>query len=232
MLVGETRDASRGRGNKEVGRFLRLRVSRSPRYSSFSLLKLITSDYVAVECTVIFVYGLTNTWMERELWSPFLQPSSTRLLPFYYLRALTELFIPFGRIWSRVRKRFHHPSSPAHLNCSDVFLRRSDGSPSRILSRSKPPRRSSCDGRWSRNPKRREAAYLEWIVQPFPSSRYRSGESTTRLDFDLLEHGSRFECRLQTGLVMSSHHQTYLFQIKIHALWGNLLAMFGFFRIA
>lgn len=30
---------------------------------------------------------------------------------------------------------------------------------------------------------------------------------------------------------MSAHHQDYVFQVSIHALWGYLLAMFSLFRL-
>ncbi|KAJ7339881.1 hypothetical protein DFH08DRAFT_1013396 [Mycena albidolilacea] len=33
-----------------------------------------------------------------------------------------------------------------------------------------------------------------------------------------------------TGAVMGVHFQTYLFQVQIHALWGNLLVAFGLLR--
>ncbi|GAA6063388.1 hypothetical protein JCM10212_001487 [Sporobolomyces blumeae] len=33
-----------------------------------------------------------------------------------------------------------------------------------------------------------------------------------------------------TGVAMSAHHQTYMFQVEIHALWGYLLAAFAVFR--
>ncbi|KAJ7336968.1 hypothetical protein DFH08DRAFT_925527 [Mycena albidolilacea] len=33
-----------------------------------------------------------------------------------------------------------------------------------------------------------------------------------------------------TGAVMGAHFQTYLFQVQIHALWGNLLVAFGLLR--
>jgi len=33
-----------------------------------------------------------------------------------------------------------------------------------------------------------------------------------------------------TGAAMSAHHQTYLFQVKIHALWGNFLVGFAVLR--
>ncbi|GAA5844026.1 hypothetical protein JCM3766R1_004051 [Sporobolomyces carnicolor] len=33
-----------------------------------------------------------------------------------------------------------------------------------------------------------------------------------------------------TGVAMSAHHQTYQFQVEIHALWGYLLAAFSAFR--
>ncbi|GAA5828972.1 hypothetical protein JCM5353_005187 [Sporobolomyces roseus] len=33
-----------------------------------------------------------------------------------------------------------------------------------------------------------------------------------------------------TGIAMSAHHQTYQFQVEIHALWGHLLAAFSLFR--
>ncbi|GAA5993823.1 hypothetical protein JCM5350_007864 [Sporobolomyces pararoseus] len=33
-----------------------------------------------------------------------------------------------------------------------------------------------------------------------------------------------------TGIAMSAHHQTYQFQVEIHAMWGVLLAAFSLFR--
>jgi hypothetical protein len=33
-----------------------------------------------------------------------------------------------------------------------------------------------------------------------------------------------------TGAAMSAHHQTYLFQVQIHALWGNFLVGFAVLR--
>ncbi|KAG8922791.1 hypothetical protein FRC02_011609 [Tulasnella sp. 418] len=33
-----------------------------------------------------------------------------------------------------------------------------------------------------------------------------------------------------TGIAMAAHHQTYLFQVQIHTLWGNLLALYAVFR--
>ncbi|KAG9124168.1 hypothetical protein FRC07_012593 [Ceratobasidium sp. 392] len=33
-----------------------------------------------------------------------------------------------------------------------------------------------------------------------------------------------------TGAAMSAHHQNYVFQVQVHALWGNLLTAFAVFR--
>ncbi|KAG8763917.1 hypothetical protein FRC12_008358 [Ceratobasidium sp. 428] len=33
-----------------------------------------------------------------------------------------------------------------------------------------------------------------------------------------------------TGAAMSAHHQNYVFQVEVHALWGNLLTAFAVFR--
>lgn len=35
-----------------------------------------------------------------------------------------------------------------------------------------------------------------------------------------------------TGLAMSAHHQAYVLAIEVHALWGNLLAIFAVLRVA
>lgn len=35
-----------------------------------------------------------------------------------------------------------------------------------------------------------------------------------------------------TGLAMAAHHQTYVFQVQIHVLWGTLLALYAPARIA
>ncbi|BGP40161.1 hypothetical protein JCM10449v2_004119 [Rhodotorula kratochvilovae] len=37
-------------------------------------------------------------------------------------------------------------------------------------------------------------------------------------------------CIFVIGVAMAAHHQTYQFQVDIHALWGNLLAAFAVFR--
>ncbi|GAA5821413.1 hypothetical protein JCM3770_003511 [Rhodotorula araucariae] len=37
-------------------------------------------------------------------------------------------------------------------------------------------------------------------------------------------------CIFVIGVAMAAHHQTYQFQVEVHALWGNLLAAFAIFR--
>ncbi|KPV74635.1 uncharacterized protein RHOBADRAFT_27024 [Rhodotorula graminis WP1] len=37
-------------------------------------------------------------------------------------------------------------------------------------------------------------------------------------------------CIFVIGVAMAAHHQNYVFQVEIHALWGNLLAAFAIFR--
>ncbi|KAL7415515.1 hypothetical protein BDY24DRAFT_337910 [Mrakia frigida] len=130
----------------------------------------------AAECTIIFLYGLTNTWMERF---GALPGSSFTIHQVQHISIALMFFFGGGM----------------GLLLESTLARKLLAAPVAIM-----------DGRGFRSIEKPPT--WSGSFNPFPA----------------LVIGV-------TGLVMSSHHQTYLFQIQIHALWGNLLALFGVFRI-
>ncbi|GAA6042128.1 hypothetical protein JCM8097_003122 [Rhodosporidiobolus ruineniae] len=127
-----------------------------------------------VESLVIFVYGATNTWLERlgktGAWSiKDVQHTSIAIL-FWAAGALGML------LESRtVRAWLATPAAQASGRSLDAI----------------PP-----------------PAAASFPMNPLPAF-----------------------CIGLIGVVMSAHHQTYQFQVEVHALWGNLLAAFAGFRM-
>ncbi|KAG8929418.1 hypothetical protein FRC01_004355 [Tulasnella sp. 417] len=125
-----------------------------------------------VESSVIFVYGATNTWMERfgaEPGSPYTakQIQHISIAVMYFFGGAIGIALELGWLTKgaknkEVKKRWH------------------------------------------------EERGEEMDVQPYRSS-YNP--------FAAL-------CIGVTGIAMAAHHQTYLFQVQIHVLWGTLLAAY------
>ncbi|KDQ16101.1 hypothetical protein BOTBODRAFT_31175 [Botryobasidium botryosum FD-172 SS1] len=128
-----------------------------------------------VESSLIFLYGVTNTWMERfgaEPGSPYTtkQVQHISIAVMFWFAGLVGMGLESGLI----RRLLSAPAVHA------------DG-----RAREQIPQPASALGSFN----------------PFPA----------------LVIGV-------TGAAMSAHHQTYLFQVQIHALWGYLLLAFAVLR--
>ncbi|KAI0693814.1 hypothetical protein BC835DRAFT_1275468 [Cytidiella melzeri] len=131
-----------------------------------------------VECLVIFVYGVTNTWMERFGAAPG-SPYTTKqvqhisIAVMFWFAGLIGMAIESKRV-----RRWLASSSAAALPPATRSQEAVAEPPSYIAS-----------------------------FNPFPAL-----------------------CIGITGAAMAAHHQTYVFQIQIHQLWGNLLTAFAVLR--
>ena len=146
--------------------------NRAPRHHG----KYPTAEFV--ESTVIFLYGATNTWMERFGAHPG-DPYTTKQMQhisiavMFWFAGLVGMGIESKRIrrWLAAGATTALPA--AHRSQEAV---------------AEPP------------------SYVA-SFNPFPAL-----------------------CIGITGAAMSAHFQTYLFQVQIHALWGNLLTGFAVMR--
>lgn len=129
----------------------------------------------AIESGVIFIYGITNVWMERFGAAPG-SPFTTKEIQHISIAAMFAFAGFLGLALESSRARDWLSTRSASVVKSDERI-------------TPPP---SYAGSFN----------------PFPA----------------LVIGV-------TGVAMSAHHQAYLFQVQIHALWGYLLAGFGAFRI-
>lgn len=123
-----------------------------------------------VECSVIFVYGVTNTWLERLGAAPG-SPYNVKQVQ--------------------------------HISIAVMFW---FAGLSGILLESKTMRRV------------------------LAAVRGRRGETTEPLSYAFSFNPLPALVIAVTGLAMAAHHQTYVFQVEIHSLWGILLAGGSAFR--
>ncbi|KDR83576.1 hypothetical protein GALMADRAFT_205521 [Galerina marginata CBS 339.88] len=138
-----------------------------------------------VESFVIFLYGATNTWMERFGANPG-DPFTTKEIQHISIAVSIRELVMFcfaGLIGmaiesKRVRKWLAASTFPASRHPSDV------------------PQKAIVE----------PVSYIG-SYNPFPA----------------LVIGV-------TGAAMAAHAQTYLFQVQVHALWGNLLVAFSVLR--
>jgi hypothetical protein len=124
-----------------------------------------------VECFVIFLYGITNTWMERFGAQPG-DPYTTKEIQHI---SIAVMFWFAGLVGMGLESKWIRDM---------LALRRENAG----MKASEPPSYAAS-------------------FNPFPA----------------IVIGI-------TGAAMSAHHQTYLFQVQIHALWGNLLTAFAVIR--
>ncbi|CAO1623106.1 unnamed protein product [Jaminaea pallidilutea] len=146
-----------------------------------------------VECLIIFIYGATNTWMERfeaKSGDPYtvkqVQHISIAVM-FWFAGALG---LALETRW--VRELINLPISQHHPSASRPKLRsrlQASGDQEALVAAQAPP--PSYAGSFN----------------PFPAL-----------------------CIGVTGIVMAAHHQDYVYQVQIHALWGQLLAGFAVLR--
>ncbi|KAI0091893.1 hypothetical protein BDY19DRAFT_566400 [Irpex rosettiformis] len=131
-----------------------------------------------VECFVIFLYGITNTWMERfgaKPGDPFTtkQVQHISIAVMFWFAGLIGMGIESKRV-----RRWLASSAAAALPSATRSQEAVAEPPSYIAS-----------------------------FNPFPAL-----------------------CIGITGAAMAAHFQTYLFQVQIHELWGNLLSAFAVLR--
>ncbi|KAF8165188.1 hypothetical protein B0H34DRAFT_647571 [Crassisporium funariophilum] len=144
--------------------------------------KLPSGDHYTaefVESFVIFLYGATNTWMERFGANPG-DPFTTRQIQHISIAVMFCFagLVGMGIESKRIRKWLASSTFPSLSRPSDMPL--------------------------------------DAVAEPLS---YRGSFNP----FPALVIGV-------TGAAMAAHAQTYLFQVQIHALWGNLLVAFSVLR--
>jgi hypothetical protein len=143
--------------------------------------RIPSGDYPSaefVESLVIFIYGITNTWMERFGAKPGDRYTTKQLqhigiAVMFWFAGLVGMGLESKRV-----RRWLASSAAAALNSSNITRDVISEPPSYLAS-----------------------------FNPFPA----------------LVIGV-------TGAAMAAHAQTYLFQVQIHSLWGNLLLGFSVMR--
>ena len=139
-----------------------------------------------VECSVIFMYGITNTWLERLGAQPG-DPYTTRQIQhisiavMYWFGGLIGIALESKRVRRLIALSAYRPGSRALLGPNEV---------------------SEKGGRGLGEP-----ATYTGSFNPIPA----------------LVIGI-------TGAAMAAHHQTYLFAVRVHELWGNMLLAFSVLR--
>lgn len=170
-----------------------------------------------IECMVIFVYGITNTWMERFGAKPgdpytIKQIQHISIAVMFWFGGLVGLFLETRRLRDLFNFAgvLNHPSahSPAGMDGPRAGTGTGGGA-GRARS-----------GAYSLEgvPAADEADELVNVQAPPPS--YASSFNP----FPAVIIGL-------TGSAMSAHHQDYEYEVQIHVLWGNALAAFGVFRL-
>ncbi len=156
-----------------------------------------------VECLVIFIYGASNTWMERFGSAPgdpytIKQIQHISIAVMFWFAGLVGMLLETKRI----RNLLSFSAALNHASAVPVApqrLRRSTG----LMSEEEQHR---C-----------EATALVESQAPPPS--YTASFNP----FPALVIGV-------TGIAMSAHHQDYQYEVAVHALWGNLLGGFAVLR--
>lgn len=149
-----------------------------------------------VECLVIFIYGATNTWMERFSAQPgdpytVKQVQHISIAVMYWFAGALGVLLETR--WVRnllsVPVALNHPSAREASSQRVRRGRNADAEQEPIVAAQEAP--PSYSGSFN----------------PFPAL-----------------------CVGVTGIAMAAHHQDYLYEVKIHELWGQLLAGFAVLR--
>jgi hypothetical protein len=139
-----------------------------------------------IECSVMFTYGITNTWLERMGANPG-DPYTTRQIQhisiavMYWFGGLIGMALESKRVRRLITFSAYRPGSRALLNLSEMSEKGGLGLG--------------------------EPATYTGSFNPIPA----------------LVIGI-------TGAAMAAHHQTYLFAVQVHELWGNMLLSFSVLR--
>ena len=160
-----------------------------------------------IECLVIFVYGSTNTWMERFGARPgdpytIKQIQHISIAVMFWFAGLVGMMLEIKAIRNLLSFpiAYHHAGA---IPFEEVRRRRSH-SRSRSRSRSRVGEEDELD------------ELVDAQTQP---SSYASSFNP----FPALVIGV-------TGIAMAAHHQDYVYEVQIHMLWGELLGGFALLR--
>ncbi|SJX65119.1 uncharacterized protein SRS1_15940 [Sporisorium reilianum f. sp. reilianum] len=163
-----------------------------------------------VECLVIFVYGASNTWMERFGAAPgdpytIKQIQHISIAVMFWFAGLMGMLLETKTI----RNMLSFPIAYHHV--AAVPLREARRRHSR-RSRDKQPRRGHGEAAAD--------ADLDMLVE---AQTQPASYSASFNPFPALVIGV-------TGVAMAAHHQDYQYEVEIHMLWGQLLAGFALLR--
>ncbi|KAL9934701.1 hypothetical protein V8E36_006476 [Tilletia maclaganii] len=166
-----------------------------------------------VESFVIFLYGATNTWMERfgaKAGDPYSvkEVQHISIAVMYWFAGLVGIIIETE--WTK--RLLGLPIALTHRGARLV-----DRSTLGAQGGSGLRRSSSAPDGWAEGD---EDDYAEALIdrQRLPPSYSGSFNPFPAL------------CIGVTGIAMAAHHQDYVYEVEIHALWGNLLAGFAVLR--
>lgn len=161
-----------------------------------------------VECLVIFIYGATNTWMERFGAAPgdpytIKQIQHISIAVMFWFAGLMGMLLETK--WIRVMLSF--PVAWNHV--SAVPMREA-----------RRRRQAPGSARQAQVDASGEDAELELLVE---AQTQPASYSASFNPFPALVIGV-------TGVAMAAHHQDYVYEVQIHMLWGQLLAGFALLR--
>lgn len=165
--------------------------NRQPSASRKGEPTAVSAEFV--ECLVIFIYGATNTWMERFNAAPgdpysVKQVQHISIAVMFWFAGLMGLVLEMRTL----KKLLALPVALKQVQMAEEH----DGGQSSMV---------TCQ---------------EALDMPSPPPSY----SASFNPFPALVIGV-------TGVAMAAHHQDYVYEVSIHALWGNLLAGFSILRI-
>ncbi|KAE8250024.1 hypothetical protein A4X13_0g4977 [Tilletia indica] len=153
-----------------------------------------------VESLVIFLYGISNTWMERfaaKAGDPYSvkEVQHISIAVMYWFAGMLGMLIEMG--WTKrllgLPIVLTHPSARQKVRTSrngeELSTEDADEYAAELVDRQRAP--PSYAGSFN----------------PFPAL-----------------------CIGVTGVAMAAHHQDYVYEVQVHALWGNLLASFAILR--
>lgn len=161
-----------------------------------------------VECLVIFIYGATNTWMERFGAAPG-DPYTIKQIQHISIAVMFWFAGLMGMLLETRVIRDILGFTVAWNHVSAVPLREA-----------RRRRNARAGARQLQASGGEEAAELDLLVE---AQTQPASYSASFNPFPALVIGV-------TGVAMAAHHQDYVYQVQIHMLWGQLLAGFALLR--
>ncbi|KAI3491126.1 hypothetical protein L1887_44524 [Cichorium endivia] len=165
-----------------------------------------------VECLVIFIYGASNTWMERF----GAQPGDPYTIKQIQHISIAVMFWFAGLMGMLLETRFirnmlSFPIAYHHVAAVPLREARRRHNASRLRGGARDGARAGYDD---------ADEELEMLVE---TQTQPASYSASFNPFPALVIGV-------TGVAMAAHHQDYVYEVEIHMLWGELLAGFAVLR--